>query len=196
MWLFGSWLMVLSKKNSTYRVFRFFCKNLIYLYGVIFKVVSLWFSYLGLSSARAIMPCVLWLYFYTGIWASVLGLIISLGPDFWVCLCWMGLLFLGFSFLLVFQSLWFKFPVADGTSDHAASLCPNWELAFCLLIWHLIHQWVLCPSELWGVFFWLLCSASVLSGTVWYAVPELFESTPQIGAVSTWAVGDGGRAHQ
>lgn len=72
-----------------------------------FKVLVLCFSYTGISRAfcgrvaglqwRHIALTVI--VFFAGVWVSGFGVSIGLGGDFLFCLCWVGVLFLSFSFM-------------------------------------------------------------------------------------------------
>ena len=61
------------------------------------------------------MPWLLLIVLYSAIWVSGFGMSVGLGADFWICLFWVDVLFLGFCFL-------------SGFFQHAMVLC-------CLFFW-------------------------------------------------------------
>ena len=52
---------------------------------------------------KACRPVYYWLGSYTGIYASVFGVIIVLGVDLSMCFCWVGIFFYGFCLLSGFS---------------------------------------------------------------------------------------------
>ena len=66
------------------RFTHFLFKDLYHTYKIVFKVFFLWFSHAGMLRACS---------------GRIAGLIIGLGADFWFCLCWVGVFFLGFCLL-------------------------------------------------------------------------------------------------
>lgn len=112
-------------------------------------------------------------------------MIIGLGINLWICLCYVGVLFLCIYFLFGLLVLWPGLWSAGMTSDLVGSLYLGWGMDFQLPAWLLVQQGVLSSSECCGLhlLFWML----------WLA-PEHFKSSGvEAGTQQNSMVKEGGR---